>query len=43
MVEERFRRIVTVDEMQSSFMPERGRIGAVFILRRMQNCIALME
>ena len=28
---------VTVDEMQFGFMPERGTIGAVFILRRMQE------
>ena len=29
--------IVSVDEMQLSFMPERGAIDAVFILRRMQE------
>ena len=31
------RRIVFVDEMQFGFMPERGTIDAVFILRRMQE------
>ena len=30
-------RIVTVDEIQFGFMPERGTIDAVFILRRMQE------
>ena len=30
-------RIVSVDEMQFGFMPERGTIDAVFILRRMQE------
>ena len=29
--------IVSVDEMQSSFMPERGTIDAVFNLRKMQE------
>ena len=29
--------IVSVDEMQFGFMPERGTIDAVFILRRMQE------
>ena len=28
---------MTVDEMQFGFMPERGTIDAVFILRRMQE------
>ena len=32
VVEERFCRIVTVDETQLGFMPERGTIDAVFIL-----------
>ena len=36
MLEKRINRIVTVDEMQFGFMPERGTIDAVFILRRMQ-------
>ena len=35
--EKRIHRIVTVDEMQIGFMPERGTIDAVFILRRMQE------
>ena len=30
-------RIVTVDEMQFGFMPERGTIDAVFILSRLQE------
>ena len=30
-------RIVSVDEMQFGFMPVRGTIDAVFILRRMQE------
>ena len=30
-------RIVTVDEMQFGFMPERGTIDAVLILRRMHE------
>ena len=33
--EKMLRRIVSVDEMQFGFMPERGTIDAVFILRRM--------
>ena len=35
--EKRLSRIVSVDEMQFGFMPERGAIDAVFILRRMQE------
>ena len=35
--EKRLRRIVSVDEMQFRFMPERGTIDAVFALRRMQE------
>ena len=31
------RRIVTVDEIPFGFMPDRGTIDAVFILRRMQE------
>ena len=30
-------RIMSVDEMKFGFMPERGTIDAVFILRRMQE------
>ena len=37
VLEKRLRRIVTVDEMLFGFMPERGIIDVVFILRRMQE------
>ena len=37
VLEERLHRIVTVDEMLFGFMPVRGAIGAVFILRRQQE------
>ena len=37
MLKERFCRTVNVDEMQFGFMPERGTIDAVFILRRLQE------
>ena len=37
VLEKRFGRIVSVDEMQFGFMPERGAIDAVFILRRLQE------
>ena len=37
VLEKRLRRIVCGDEMQFGFMPERGTIAAVFILRRMQE------
>ena len=37
VLEKRLCRIVSVDEMQFSFMPERGTINAVFMLRRMQE------
>ena len=37
MLEKRLRRIVTADEMQFGFMPERGTIDTVFILRRQQR------
>ena len=33
----RLRRIVSVDEMQFGFMPERGTIVAVIIIRRLQE------
>ena len=36
VLEKRLCRIVYVAEMQFGFMPERGTIDAVFILRRMQ-------
>ena len=35
VLEKRLCRIVSVGEMQFSFMPERGTIDTVFILRRM--------
>ena len=35
VLEKRLCRIVTVYEMQFGFMPERGTIDAVFILRRL--------
>ena len=34
---ERLCGVVTVNEMQFGFMPERGTIDAVFILRRLQE------
>ena len=37
VLEKRLHRIVSVDEMQFGYMPERGTIDAVFILRRMQE------
>ena len=37
MLENRFHRIMTVKEMQFSFMPEKGMIDAVFILRSLQE------
>ena len=37
VLEKRLCRIVTVDDMQFGFMPERGTIEAVFILRRLQE------
>ena len=37
VLEKRFCRIVFVDELQFDFMPERGTIDAVLILRRMQE------
>ena len=37
VLEKRHHRIVSVDEMQFGFMPERGTIDAVFMLRRMQE------
>ena len=36
-VRKRFDRIVIVDEMQFGFMPARGMIATVFILKRMQE------
>ena len=37
VLEKRLHIIVYVGEMQFGFMPERGTIDAVFILRRMQE------
>ena len=37
VLEKRLLRILSVDEMQFDFMPERGTIDAVFLLRRMQG------
>ena len=37
VLEERICEIVIVDDMQFGFMPGRGTIDAVFILRRMQE------
>ena len=37
VLEKRLCRILTVDEMQFGFMPERGIIDAVFILRTLQE------
>ena len=37
VLERRLRRMVKVDEMQFGFMPGRGTIDAVFILRRLQE------
>ena len=42
--EKMLRRIVSVDEMQFCFMPERGTIDAVFMLRRMhEECHAKVK
>ena len=37
VLEKRLCRIMTVNEMQFGFMPERGTIDAIFILRGMQE------
>ena len=37
VLERRLRRMVKVDEMQFGCMPGKGTIGAVFILRRLQE------
>ena len=37
MLEKWLHRIVTINEMQFGFMPKRGAIDAVFILRRQQE------
>ena len=46
LLERRLHRIVTVNEMQFGFMPERGTMDAVFILRRQkeeQSCICFVD
>ena len=37
VLEKRLHRIVTVNEMLYGFMPERGAVDAVFILRKLQE------
>ena len=37
ILEKSMRKIVTIDDMQFSFMPGKGTIDAVFILRRIQE------
>ena len=37
LLEKRLRKIVTIDDMQFGFMPGKGTIDAVFILRRIQE------
>ena len=37
VLEKWLRRIVTVDEIKYGFMPDRGTIDAVFILRRLKE------
>ena len=37
VLEKRLRKIVTIDDMQFGFMPSKGTIDAVFILRRIQE------
>ena len=37
LLEKRMRRMVKVDEMQFGFMPGKGALDAVFILRRLQE------
>ena len=37
VIEKRLRKIVTIDDMQFSFMPGKGTIDAVIILRRIQE------
>ena len=37
VLEKRIQRIVEVDEMQFGFMPGKGTIDAVFIVRRLQE------
>ena len=45
VLEKKLHRIVNVNEMQFGFMPNRGTIDAVFILRRLQegkSCICVL-
>ena len=37
VLDKRLHRIVSVDEMQFIFMPVRGKIDALFVLRRLQK------
>ena len=37
ILEETLRKIITIDDMQFGFMPGKGTIDAVFILRRIQG------
>ena len=37
LLEKRLHGMVTVDEIQFSFMPKRGAIDVMFILRRLQE------
>ena len=37
VMEKRLRQMVTIDKMQFGFMPGKGTIDAVFILRRLQE------
>ena len=37
LLEKRLRRLVEVDQMQFGFMPGRSTVGAIFILKRMQE------
>ena len=37
VLEKRLHRMVSVDEMQFGFLPERGTIDAVFVLKRKQE------
>lgn len=38
VLEKRLREVVKIDEMQYGFMPGKGTVGAIFIVRRMQEC-----
>ena len=38
--ERRLRNIIEIDKMQFGFMPGKGTVDAIFIVRRMQECYA---